>query len=48
MTFGSSITMKSALKGAITSFYTTITSESKKKAGAECVTSLQSAFNTTP
>jgi hypothetical protein len=46
MSFSSSIHMNAALKGSSASFYSATTSESKKKAGAECVTDLQSAYNT--
>lgn len=44
MSFGSSIHMSATLKGATTPFYTTTTSDSKKKAGAACVTELQQAY----
>ncbi len=44
VTFSSTILMKVALKGADRSFYTTTTTESKKKAGAECVTDFQGAY----
>ncbi len=44
VTFSSSVHMSAAVKGAGRSFYATTTSESKKKAGAECITDLQSAF----
>jgi hypothetical protein len=44
VTFSSSVHMSAIVKGADRSFYATTTSESKKKAGAECVTDLQSAF----
>jgi hypothetical protein len=44
MSFSSSINMKAVMKGSESSFYTANTTESKKKAGAECVTDLQSAF----
>jgi hypothetical protein len=44
MSFSSSIHMNAAIKGSNRSFYSATTSESKKKAGAECVTDLQSAF----
>ena len=44
VSFGSSITMKATLKSAATSFYTTTTSDSKKKAGASCVLDFQSAY----
>ena len=48
MSFSSSIHMHAALKRSDTSFYSTTTSESKKKAGAECVTDLQRAYNAGP
>jgi len=41
MSFSSMVYMKAMLKGATTSFYKASTSESRKKAGAECVTDLQ-------
>jgi hypothetical protein len=44
VSFSSSVHMTAVAKGAGRSFYATTTSESKKKAGAECVTDLQSAF----
>jgi hypothetical protein len=44
MSFSSSIHMNAATKGSNRPFYSATTSESKKKAGAECVTDLQSAF----
>jgi hypothetical protein len=44
MSFSSSIHMNAVMKGSNRSFYSATTSESKKKAGAECVTDLQSAF----
>lgn len=44
VSFSSTILMKVALKNADRSFYTASTTESKKKAGAECVTSFQSAY----
>ena len=44
MSFGSSIHMSATLKGQTTPFYNTTTSESKKKAGAACVTDLQQAY----
>jgi hypothetical protein len=48
MSFSSSVHMKAALKGADTSFYTATTSESKKKAGAECIVDLQQAYVSGP
>ena len=47
MTFGSAIYMKAVVKGASSPFYTNHTGDSKKKAGATCVTDLQEAFNST-
>jgi hypothetical protein len=44
VSFSSSVHMVAVAKGANRSFYATSTSESKKKAGAECITDLQSAF----
>lgn len=44
VTFSSTILMKVAMKGADRSFYTTTTTESKKKAGAKCVTDFQGAY----
>jgi hypothetical protein len=44
VSFSSSVHMTAVAKGADRSFYATTTSESKKKAGAECITDLQSAF----
>ena len=44
VTFGSSIQMKAFLKGSDTSFYSTKTDESKKKAGTACVTSFEGAY----
>jgi hypothetical protein len=44
VTFSSSIHMIAVAKGADRSFYATTTRESKKKAGAECITDLQNAF----
>ena len=44
MTFGSSVHMSATLKGSTTPFYNTTTSDSKKKAGATCVTDLQQAY----
>lgn len=44
VTFSSTILMKVAIKGADRSFYTTTTTESKKKAGAKCVTDFQAAY----
>jgi hypothetical protein len=48
MSFSSSIHMHVAIKGSDRSFYSTTTSESKKKAGADCVTDLQRAYNAGP
>ena len=48
MSFGSSISMKATLKGKSESFYSTTTSESKKKAGSECVLELQQAYVSGP
>ena len=44
VSFSSSIHMSAAVKGPDRPFYAATTSESKKKAGAECVTELQGAF----
>jgi hypothetical protein len=44
VSFSSSIHMIAVAKGANRSFYATTTSESKKKAGSECITDLQNAF----
>jgi len=44
MSFSSTIRMKASLKGVATSFYSTSTGDSKKKAGASCVNDLQSAY----
>ncbi|RXH58016.1 hypothetical protein [Granulicella sibirica] len=44
LSFSSSIHMHATLKGDSTSFYDATTTESKKKAGAECVTDLQQAY----
>lgn len=44
VTFSSSIHMKATVKGVDAPFYTTTTSDSKKKAGSGCVTDLQRAF----
>jgi hypothetical protein len=44
MSFSSSIHMSAVVKGANRSFYATTTSASKRKAGAECITELQGAF----
>ncbi len=44
LSFSSSVRMKAVLKGETSSFYAASTSESKKKAGAECVTDLQGAY----
>ena len=48
MSFSSSIHMKATLKGNDNAFYTTTTSDSKKKAGSECILDLQKAFLATP
>ena len=45
MSFGSSVHMHATLKGSSATFYNATTSEAKKKAGAECVTDLQQAYN---
>jgi hypothetical protein len=44
VSFSSSVHMIAVVKGADRSFFSTTSSESKKKAGMECVTDLQSAF----
>lgn len=44
MSFGSSITMKATMKGGDSPFYTSTTSDSKKKAGATCILNLQNAY----
>ncbi len=44
VSFSTTILMRVALKGADRSFYTASTTESKKKAGAECVTDFQSEY----
>ena len=48
MSFSSSIHMSAALKGESSAFYHATTTESKKKAGAECVTDLQQAYVSGP
>jgi hypothetical protein len=48
LSFSSSIRMSASLKGTSSSFYTASTSESKKKAGAACVTDLQQAYLSRP
>ncbi len=48
VSFSSSIHMSATLKGESTAFYNATTSESKKKAGAECVTDLQQAYVSGP
>ncbi len=48
MSFSSSIHMKATLKGGDTSFYSTTTGESKKKAGAGCILDLQRAYLAAP
>jgi hypothetical protein len=45
MSFGSSLTMKATMKGNTAPFYTATDSDSKKKGGAACVVSFQSAYN---
>ena len=45
MTFSSQVHMRAYLKGSNSPFYTTQTDDSKKKAGAACVTSFQKAWN---
>ena len=45
MSFSSSIHMHAALKGSSVTFYNATTSEARKKAGVECVTALQQAYN---
>lgn len=44
MTFGSSIHMHATVKGASTAFYSTTSSDSKKKAGEACILDLQHAY----
>jgi hypothetical protein len=44
VSFSSTIHMTATVKGTDRPFYTATTSESKKKAGAECVTELQGAY----
>lgn len=48
VSFSSSIHMKATLKGGDSSFYTTTTGDSKKKAGAGCVLDLQRAYLEAP
>ncbi len=48
MSFSSSIKMKALLRGNNSSFYSTSTGESKKKAGLACVLSLQKTFLEAP
>lgn len=48
LSFSSSIHMSATLKGDSAAFYNTTTSESKKKAGAECITKLQQAYLSGP
>ena len=48
MSFSSSVFMKASLKDAPGSFYTASTSESKKKAGDECVRELEQAYLNRP
>ena len=45
VSFGSSLTMKATMKGSTTPFYTATDGDSKKKGGAACVVSFQSAYN---
>jgi len=45
MSFSSSVEMSANLKGVDKPFYTTSTDESKKKAGNDCIRSLQSAYD---
>ena len=44
MSFSSNIHMRATVKGSDAAFYTTTSGDSKKKAGAGCVTDLQRAF----
>ena len=44
MSFSSSIHMHATLKGSSVAFYNATTTESRKKAGAECVTDFQQAY----
>ena len=44
MTFSSQVHMRAYLKGSETPFYATKTDDSKKKAGATCVTSFEKAW----
>ena len=48
VSFGSSINMKATLKGNTISFYSTTTSDSKKKAGASCVNDFRGAYIARP
>jgi hypothetical protein len=48
VTFSSSIRMKATLNGGDNAFYSTTTSESKKKAGAGCILDLQRAYMAAP
>ena len=44
VTFSSSIHMKATVKGGDSSFYSTTTGDSKKKAGSSCILDLQRAY----
>ena len=48
LSFSSSIHMSATLKGDSTAFFNATTTESKKKAGAECITDLQQAYVSGP
>ena len=48
LSFSSSVHMKATLKDASDPFYTASTSESKKKAGDECVRDLEQAYVSRP
>jgi hypothetical protein len=48
VSFSTSIHMKATLKGSETSFYSTTTGESKKKAGAGCILDLQRIYLASP
>jgi hypothetical protein len=48
ISFSSSIHMKATLKGGDSSFYSTTTGESKKKAGAGCILDLQRIYLAAP
>jgi hypothetical protein len=45
MSFSSQVHMRAYLKGSNSPFYTTQTGDSKKKAGASCVTNFEKAWN---